>query len=154
MKKTLFLCVLVAFCSFFGLVNAQNITVPYSMGFEAVGFDSVEAVNNWVLNPGPQSAACQDKWYIGRAIREAGQQSLYISCDTNQSASYGSRPCTQYVYRDILLPAGTYDISFDWYCEGQGGSYLAMGLAPTTSNYLVANSSSGVIVSQVANGRM
>ena len=150
MKKTLFLCVLVAFCSFFGLVNAQNITVPYSMGFEAVGFDSVEAVNNWVLNPGPQSAACRDKWYIGRAIREAGQQSLYISCDTNQSASYGSRPCTQYVYRDILLPAGTYDISFDWYCEGQGGSYLAMGLAPTTSNYLVANSSSGVIVSQVS----
>ena len=81
MKKTLFLCVLVAFCSFFGLVNAQNITVPYSMGFEACGLDSMEATS-WVLNPGAQASACGDQWCIGRAIREAGQQSLYISCDT------------------------------------------------------------------------
>ena len=150
MKKTLFLCVLAALCSVFGLVNAQNITVPYSMGFESSGFDSADVVNNWVLNPGTQSQACQDKWYIGRAIREAGQQSLYISCDTNQSASFGSRPCTQYVYRDFVLPAGTYDISFDWYCEGSDNSYMAMGLAPANSSYLVANSTSGVIVSQVS----
>lgn len=150
MKKTLFLLVLAAFCGVLSQVNAQqNISVPYSMGFESSGFDSVD-VANWVLNPGPQSAQCQDKWYIGRAIREAGQQSLYISCDTNQTASFGSRPCTQYVYRDFLLPAGTYVISFDWYCEGADGSYMAMGLAPTNSTYLVANSSTGNIVSQVS----
>lgn len=150
MKKTLFLCVLAAFCSIFGLVNAQNITVPYSIGFEATGFDSADVVNNWVLNPGSEASACGDQWYIGSAIREAGRQSLYISRDTNQSASYGSRPCTQYVYREFLLPSGLYDISFDWYCESTGGAYLAMGFAPTTNNYLTANSSSGVIVSQVS----
>lgn len=149
MKKTLFLCVLVAFCSFFVLVNAQNITVPYSMGFEASGLDSIEATS-WVLNPGTQASACGDQWCIGRAIREAGQQSLYISCDTGKTAVYGTHPCTQYAYRDFLLPAGVYDISFDWYCEGGAGSYLAVGYALTTNTYITANSSSGTIPTQVS----
>lgn len=151
MKKTLFLGVFVALCSLVGLVNAQNITVPYFMGFEDSGSDAVEA-SSWVLNPGDDvgNVHCQDKWYIGRAIREAGQQSLYISCDTNQSAMYGSSPCTQYVYRDFLLPQGSYDISFDWYCEGGTGSYLAVGYVLPTNRYLVANASSGSIPTQVS----
>lgn len=142
---------LVAFVICFNLsqLNAQNITVPYSMGFEATGFDSIE-IGNWVLNPGDQADACYDKWYVGSSIREAGKQSLYISCDTNRSASFGYRPCTQYAYRDILLPVGTYDLSFDWYCEGSNQSYMAMGLAPVNSTYLVANSSRGIIASQVS----
>lgn len=150
MKKTILLLVMAVLGVMSARMHAQAISVPYSMGFETVGFDSIEATS-WVLNPGDDVGTihCRDKWYIGRAIREAGQQSLYISCDTNKTASYGSRPCTQYVYRDILLPAGTYDISFDWYCEGGAGSYLAMGYVLNSTN-LTANGSSGTIPTNVA----
>lgn len=150
MKRTFLLSILLLISSVFTLKSAQvSINAPYSMGFEAYGADSIE-ISNWVLNPGPQASACRDRWVIGSDAREIGLQSLYISCDTPPSASFGSRPCTQYVYRDFALPAGMYDISFDWYCEGGPGTYLAVGYALTTNNYLVANSSTGTIPAQVS----
>lgn len=149
MKKTILLLVMAVLGVMSARMNGQAISVPYSMGFEAVGFDSIEATN-WVLNPGPQAPACGDRWIIGRSIREAGLQSLYITTGTDGSATFGHQPCTQYAYRDFLLPQGTYDISFDWYCEGGPGTYLAVGYALTTNNYLVANSSTGTIPAQVS----
>lgn len=116
------------------------VTTPYSMGFEAFGADSIEA-GNWVLNPGDATVNCPDKWYIGSAISGQGQQALYISGDGGSTASIGNGRSLQFAYRDVLLPAGTYEFSFDWYCEGSDSAYLAVGYATTSNTYIVASTS-------------
>ncbi len=143
MKRIVLLCSLAVLAILSGM--AQYIALPYYMGFEEQ--DSVE-LTNWVLNPGTQAAACGDQWTVGNAIAEDGSQALYIT-DGTHGAAYGSQPCTQYAYRDILLPAGNYNLSFDWYCVGGPDSYLAMGMTSTSNNYIAANSSEGEIASQV-----
>lgn len=143
MKRIVLLCSLAVLAILSGM--AQYIALPYYMGFEEQ--DSVE-LTNWVLNPGTQAAACGDQWTVGNAIAEDGSQALYIT-DGTHGAAYGSQPCTQYAYRDILLPAGNYNLSFDWYCVGGPDSYLAMGMTSTSNNYIAAKSSVGEIASQV-----
>lgn len=146
MKRIKFLMLAVSSLLAWG-VQAQTITLPYAMGFEPSGFDQTE-LSNWVLNPGTQGPSCGDKWYVGRGIHESGSQAMYITNDT-ATAQYGKRPCTVYAYRDILLPNGTYDISFDWYCEGSSSSYMAMGYC-LTSTALNSNSNSGSIPSTLS----
>lgn len=105
-KVLLLLFVFCASC----IVHGQAIQVPYQFGFEK---DDPE-IKNWKLNIGARGAYCADQWVVGSAEFNEGKQSLYISHDKGASAKYDTVPNVVVVSRELELPSGNYDISFDW----------------------------------------
>lgn len=121
-----YLCLLVCLGFFTQNTYAQSgISAPYFLGFEES--DAVE-LSNWVLNPGPLADQCPDKWVVGDAVHNEGKQSLYISSDGGESAMFGVATNVQYAYRDFTIPAGQYEVSFDWACIGSPNAYLQAGV--------------------------
>lgn len=94
--------------------QAQLVTVPYQFGFEK----GDPEINNWKLNFGSRGEYCEDQWVVGNLEYNEGYQSLYISSNEGLSATYGSQPNVVVVYRTLELPAGNYDVSFDWKNSG------------------------------------
>lgn len=127
-------------------VAEQLITVPYSMGFEES--DSIE-LGEWVLNPGVNAMKCTDQWYVGEAIKSDGKQSLYISSDQGASAIFGIANNIQYAYRDLKLPKGIYEVSFDWACLGSPEAVLYAGVGPAANIALMADDKRSSIPSNV-----
>ncbi len=117
-------------------VSAQAVTSPYQVNFEA---NETAEMAQWTLNPGANPANVLDKWMVGTSVHSAGRQALYIS-NNNADAQFDSVPCIQYAYRDILLPQGKYDFSFDWLCVGAASSALYVGFedfTPQEKNLMV-----------------
>lgn len=151
---------LVFLCMVLGVsaaAQAQTVTIPYEMSFEATGADATE-MTNWVLNTGTQASACNDVWGVGTSVHSDGKQSLYItSTDTVTTPSYGSQANLQFAYRDFKLPAGSYYLSFDWMNEGAASAALYVGYVAYTNagtgsvTYIKANSTSGVMPAVLAN---
>lgn len=131
-------------------VRAQDVNVPYVMGFEES--DSLE-LKNWVLNPGTNAWKCPDQWCVGTATHNSGKQGLYISDDGGYTAEFDSAQNVQYAYRDILLPKSSYELSFDWRCMGSENACMYAGLAPRSNveNYMVADWQTGRVPNQIAN---
>ena len=112
-----------------GMVSAQQISIPYSMGFEEA--DSLEW-QNWHINMGANAAACNDQWIIGTDEKSEGTRSLYIS-NNDTNAVFGVGPNIQFAYRDFVLPQGTYIIAFDWKCMGSEDASLYVGCGPVST---------------------
>ena len=109
---------------FLNLAFSQNtsITLPFECGFE----DSLDIVP-WTLNYGSNAPKCQDQWMIGNLDFNGGLKSMYISCDTGKTTTYGASPNVIVAYRTFRLdslPGGKcgVDVSFDWKCAGEIGS--------------------------------
>lgn len=137
MKRIFTLVVTCVFAVLGMSVSAQAVSLPYQMNFEA---NEAAELSNWVLNPGGTTSSYVDKWMVGGSVHSAGHQSLYIS-NNGVDAGFDSVPCIQYVYRDILLPQGKYDFSFDWLCVGAASSSLYVGFEEFTTaeqNLMVA----------------
>ena len=112
------------------MLAAQTaVSIPYSMGFEES--DSLEW-QNWHINNGPNASRCEDQWMVGTDKQSEGLRSLYIS-KNDSTARFGKGPCIQFAYRDFILPAGNYVISFDWACVGDVNASLYVGYGPTTA---------------------
>jgi len=117
-----YLVVVIVFLLFIGKVNSQNISIPFSCGFE----DSTE-VKNWVINAGPDGQSCHDQWMIGNLEYNEGYKSMYISCDSGRTTNYGAKPNVVIAYRPIIVPSSldpnksyySVDISFDYKCVGR-----------------------------------
>lgn len=101
----------------------DEISIPYDCGFE----DSVE-ISKWNLNVGREANQCLDKWMIGNLDYSGGYNSLYISCDTGQTTSFGAKQNVVIAYRKIKFPSYldsinkkgvSIDIAFDWKCMGE-----------------------------------
>ena len=134
-------------------LSAQSLRIPYQMDFETS--ESTE-LSNWVLNPGADAAACKDKWMVGPSVHSSGAQALYISAN-GQDAIFGVNPNVQYAYRPLPLPAGTFDLTFDWMCIGAEGSSLYIGYEDFSDLNLSARANSGVLPTSANNdvrGRM
>lgn len=135
MKQYVILFVLLLY-SLFAVAQSSAISVPYVMNFEES--DSTE-LKNWVINPGADADQCTDHWIVGEATHSDGKRALYIATKdtfitTNATdAAFGSKPCVQYVYRDFVLPRGTYVITFDWRCMGSADANLYAGVGPAES---------------------
>ena len=117
--KKVFLYVLSLLFTFCCALNAQQISVPYECGFE----DSVE-VGNWILNAGANGPKCQDQWMIGNLDNNGGFNSMYISCDTGKTTTYGAKPNVVIAYRTVEVNSSDtviVDCSFDWKCVGTKG---------------------------------
>ena len=113
------------FCSYAYAQNADaSISVPYNFSFEE---DEAVELSKWVLNPGLGADTLSEKWIVGKAARSDGERSLYIS-NNGEDNQFGVGPLTQYAYRDILLPKGVYECSFDWCCVGAQGASLYVGI--------------------------
>lgn len=137
---------------------AQNVTIPYSMSFEASGADSLELVQNWVLNAGPQASLCNDRWIVGSSVRSDGRQALYVvNSDTVDTPCFGEKANLQFAYRDFKFPAGSYYLSFDWLNAGDANTAMYVGYVYYTNPsagavaYITANATSGVMPAVLTN---
>ena len=104
--------------------QTTSITIPYSFSFEE---SEVAELANWVINPGKGADTLPEKWIVGNAAHSEGHRALYIS-NNGSDCQFGKAVLTQYAYRDLLLPKGTYECSFDWRCVGKNGSSLYAGV--------------------------
>ncbi|MCL2597853.1 MAG: hypothetical protein FWD66_09435 [Paludibacter sp.] len=95
---------------------AQPVTsVPYFCGFE----DQAENAK-WVLNPIPNQNPLINNWVIGDIVRKTGESGLYIYgfSPTKDLPQSDNAKGINIAYREFTLPAGKYDISFDWRMYG------------------------------------
>lgn len=117
------------------ITPAQITTVPYFEGFEDTAHYSSWVLDTALFNiPNPAN-----KWFIGSGTSFAGRQSMYISIDgttPNYSGSGVTRVCQQ----SFNLPAGTYDLSFAWKCNGDGSDALYAFWVPESHNLKGATS--------------
>ena len=60
------LLLLLSFCLF--AQRAHQVSIPYMMGFEQEGTDSLELADEWVLNCGAAADKCLDHWEVGSHI--------------------------------------------------------------------------------------
>ncbi len=131
-------------------LSAQAVSLPYQMNFEAN--ESAELAN-WVLNPGATAEMkTRDRWVVGSSVHSAGRQALYISVN-GQDARFDTIPNVQFAFRQILLPLGQYDLSFDWMCEGSDVSSLYVGFTDFSGVIFQARDLVGALT-QVVRARM
>ncbi len=91
-------------------VNAA-VTLPYFCGFE-----TQDEKEGWVFVNGESNAG--NKWVIGDATFFKDKNSLYVTSDEGVTAGYTNTACLIAAYKEFDLPAGIYDISFDWKVAG------------------------------------
>ncbi len=107
------------------VVTPPVATVPYSYGFENVGDNN----GYWMFGNGTQV----NKWTIGQAVDNGGDNSLYVSMDNGLTHEYNENS-TSYVYAYRLMNftvTGTYQVSFDWISNGESNyDYLRVFLVP------------------------
>ncbi|MDL2297260.1 fibronectin type III domain-containing protein, partial [Bacteroidales bacterium OttesenSCG-928-E04] len=106
--------------------------LPYTCDFEDPLTNS-----GWEFNNGTQT----NKWVNGTAVNNGGSGSLYISNDNGTTCAYTHATSFVYAYRDFNVASdGTYSISFDWKCNGEGNyDLLRAFLVPTTANLTAGN---------------
>ncbi len=94
-------------------LQAQAITVPFVCDFE-----DTQELSAWTLNTKTTNAT--DQWVVGTATYFDATHSLYITSTADSAAQYGYSPNVVLAYRTIRFPQqrGSYNISFDWKCEG------------------------------------
>ena len=106
-------------------------TLPYDCDFE----DDTENAN-WVLANGDET----NKWYIGSATNNGGNNGLYISNDGGTTNAYTSTSeSVVYAYRTIDIDENAfYEISFDWRSFGDVDNFdgiLGVFMAPVSSDF-------------------
>lgn len=87
-------------------------------------FEDQNEHHAWVLNVGKDGENCANKWYIGQPGSNGGVNGLYISGDGGVTTNYSGTPTFVAAYRILTLPAGTYELSFDWQALGAGNDAL------------------------------
>lgn len=142
--------IILSFAFFFGVMQlaAQGVAVtpPYAYGFEDDG--SSERSLWTLLNTGQDGSACPDQWYIGAAAAKDGVNSLYISSDGGATVSYGRNENIVVAYREMELPTGRYNVTFDWFnlADGKIGdreSGLFVCIIPSANAIFAPYSESG-----------
>ena len=101
-------------------------TVPYCCDFE-------NFVEQGFWRPANSTT---NKWCIGNANNNGGSYCLYISNDNGINNSY-TTSSTSYNYetRQLYVPAGIYEISYDWQCYGESSyDYIRVFLVPARLN--------------------
>ena len=120
-KASALACLLLTFMSVLsgnGRMMAQ--TNRYMCGFEDENENS-----QWVMNSGVNGVSARNRWYVSTREHYEGVKALLISdlsVAPDTSAVYSNSKVHIVAYRDILLPAGTYDFSFAWKALGDGSA--------------------------------
>jgi len=99
-------------------------TLPLQEDFESTPV-------NWTLLNGSQT----NKWVLGTATANGGQNSIYISNDGGTTNAYTHTASVVHAFRNIQIPTGTtnVDISFDWHGVGEACcDYVRAWVVPLT----------------------
>jgi uncharacterized protein (TIGR02145 family) len=112
-------------------------TIPYTCDFEEITEN-----NDWKLVNGDQT----NKWYIGSATNNGGENGLYISNDNGTSNEYTlNTPSYVYAYRNLnMAVGGYYTVSFDWLAKGESTYDLLRAFILPTSVTLEAGNANGM----------
>lgn len=104
----------------------------------------------------------QNKWAVGTAVANAGTRSLYVTNDNGVSNAYTAVANTYvHAFRDILIPAGTNEISvaFNWKalgeacCDNMRVWVVPTSYIPVGGTQITAAASNGLkLTGNVANG--
>lgn len=87
--------------------------IAYECDFE----DSRENVL-WELNVGRLGPSCPNRWFIGLPGKNNGEAGLFISSDNGLTNDYTKKGVSVVASRSLTIPAGTYELSFDWQAYG------------------------------------
>ena len=102
-------------------------TLPYTQNWE----NGTENAQWTILNN-----TATNKWYIGGAVNNGGDSSLYISNDNGATNNYTiSTESNVWAYRDIYFDPnyGEYEVSFDYRAHGESCcDYIKVFLGPCT----------------------
>ncbi len=107
------------------ILNAQAVTLPYFCGFEDPAENAL-----WTIVKG---SAYNNTWVFGTAEANQGTHSMYISCDNGATASYTTTKGSAIAYRTFNLPAGRYQVDFDWMALGNGTDMLYCAWVSSTT---------------------
>ena len=127
------------------LLFAAMIVAPWAthgQGFYyTCDFDSDSATVGWVFANGSQT----NKWRIGTATHNGGTGSLYVSNNNGISNEYTFTSTTfAYAYREFMLDAGSYSISYNWKCSGESNKdYIRVFLAPVSHPLIAGQDPTG-----------
>lgn len=94
-------------------IAAQDTPLPYFCGFEKDEPTTAE----WVL---PSNYHHQTKFVAGKALHNLGEQALYTTLDDGVTHGYKFEMSTGWViacYKTFTLPAGEYNILFDYLAD-------------------------------------
>lgn len=110
--------------------------------------NSSDPANWYSLNNGA------NQWFVGTATASSqllgGSKSLYVSNDQGTTNAYDPAS-SPYVFTEVFLLSGVYEVRFDYKVGGESGDYLSSALIPDNGNYAaLALDNPGAIV--LANG--
>lgn len=104
-------------------------------------FEDITELRQWTLNSGKEGPNMANKWFVGTAVNNGGNSSLYVSSDPDGlTTNYTNKGLTVTAYRTITLPNGRYELSFDWQAVGlpSDGLYVCWvpdsEIVPSTPN--------------------
>jgi len=102
------------------LLSLLSVTMAAQVVYQC-DFEDEEERAQWVLNTGNQGPKCANKWYLGEAGNHApdAQYGLFISSDGVEPSYDASKTMFVVCYRELTIPAGDYDVFFDWRCNGK-----------------------------------
>lgn len=104
-------------------------------------FEDPTELTNWQLNSGKQGPTLANKWFVGSATNNGGSMSLYVSSDpAGATTDYVNKGLTVTAYRTLTLPAGKYELSFDWQAVGLPSDGLYVCWVPDTEIVPSSNS--------------
>ncbi|MDR6968721.1 hypothetical protein J2X31_002747 [Flavobacterium arsenatis] len=103
--------------------------LPYNEDFE-------DDDHSWEFN----NATNVNKWYVGDAVNNGGERSMYISNDNGATNAYTiTTSSVAHAFKDVQIPDNAQNIalSFDWRCAGEGFGpnyydYLRVWVVPST----------------------
>ena len=87
---------------------------------------------NWTIVNGTQ----KNKWYIGTAFKCSAANGAFVGSSSTVNTYDNSRSSTVHLYRDVVFPAGSCQISLSFDFKGVGQSsrdYMRVYIVPTTT---------------------
>ena len=106
--RIIFVVIFAALLSIFE-VDAQQ-TLPYFDSFE-----DADVTSRWTF----VQPTSRHKWCVGNATASMGSSSLYVSADGGVTPGYTNSAKGIAAYTTITLPAGMYNVSFDFRVVGE-----------------------------------
>lgn len=100
------------------LLCLTGLSIQAQNNYFMCDFEDASINAQWSLVNGSKAASIGNKWCIGSATSNGGQNAMYISVDSGRTVSYYNISAYVVAYIDVTLKKGTYDLSFDWRAMG------------------------------------
>lgn len=125
------------------MCDSDNLSEPRTVEFRTTcephdlpyvcGFETTDDLTGWTMTDG----GAYNRWMIGAGASYSGQRSLYVTADgvTHGYDGLSSTPgiSFSYAYLPVNLAASSYQLDFDWTCNGESTfDYMRVFLLPAS----------------------